>query len=607
MQNKIKLLLLLLLFPVLRIMAQEAAALDSLKNALAKATTVEEKISLMDELSRVMMNVNPPQADEMGSKLISLAEESRDRRLMITAYFSNGIRNSYIAVKKEYADKALQFFNKGIEIAQANRMEEEVGKGQLLIANLYTMTADKDNALKYASQAFSLISTLNNDSLKVESHNAYGRAYLSKNEKILALRNYFTALRIAEYMKKGTKSEIMARNKVLRNCYIYLSDFYENIEEYDKAIDYYLLGNKQLDGIDENGTAYQKVIDMNNLGRLYNQKKNYDIAIQYFERSIRMADSLKFSALKIPGYVSLLNQYLERNEPAKALAYLNSNPGDELKGYLSQFGLSYIIDQAYGFTYSEMGRFDSANYYLLKAKPEFEKGINKQNLISFYGQLAGYYKKSGDNKKAIEYYLKVEEMSRQNGLLERIRQAAKHLDTLYTRTGNIPMALKYSGVYYQYKDSIERIGREKEVAQVQATEEQLRLTRLAKEAEEAKKRRNNIQYMGITIGIVALFIMLVVLGMFKVSRGLIRAIGFFVFLLLFEFVFLVFKKNIYSVTNGEPLRDLLFMIGLAALLVPLHHWLEHRVLHYLTSHNRLTSAGHHIKNKLFRRTKEGNL
>ena len=110
--------------------------------------------------------------------------------------------------------------------------------------------------------------------------------------------------------------------------------------------------------------------------------------------------------------------------------------------------------------------------------------------------------------------------------------------------------------------------------------------------------------MAIILGIVVLFITLVVLGMFKVSAGLIKAIGFFVFLMLFEFVFLVFKKNIYSITHGEPWKDLAFMIALAALLVPLHHWLEHRVLRYLTSHNRLTAAGIHIKNRLFGKTRQ---
>jgi hypothetical protein len=93
--------------------------------------------------------------------------------------------------------------------------------------------------------------------------------------------------------------------------------------------------------------------------------------------------------------------------------------------------------------------------------------------------------------------------------------------------------------------------------------------------------------------------------MFKVSATTIRMIGFFAFLMFFEFIFLIFKKNIYSITRGEPWKDLLFMIGLAAVLLPLHHYLEKNVIRYLTSHNRLTAAGHHIRSRLFRRQKQG--
>ena len=139
---------------------------------------------------------------------------------------------------------------------------------------------------------------------------------------------------------------------------------------------------------------------------------------------------------------------------------------------------------------------------------------------------------------------------------------------------------------------------------VLAADEQQRLQRMENEREEAKRRKNNIQYLAIIMGIVVLFIALVVLGMFKVSSTVIKAVGFFVFLLFFEFIFLLFKKNIYAITKGEPWKDLAFMIALAALLVPLHHWLEHKVLHYLTSHNRLTSAGHLLKRRFFKRPAE---
>jgi tetratricopeptide (TPR) repeat protein len=588
------LLLILSLLSFAIIHAQEAAAVDSIKNALSKATTAQERVSLLDELSRTLMNVNPKEADETGAMLITVAEESRDRKLMFKAYLSNGIRCTYMANQKTYSQKAIEFYNKALELARQNRMEEEVGAAQMYLSGLYLMIPDKDKALSYATQAFSLVSTLRNDSLRAEAHNTYGQVYLARNENILALRNFLNALRIGEDSKNAP---------LIRNCYLYLSSFYTDIEDYDKAIDYMTLAYKKLDELKEKNVPYQKVIYTNSIGNLFAYKKNYDIAISYFERSIRMADSLKFSTLKVPGYVSLLNQYLRIDEPQKALTYLNSAPGDNLKKYLGNFGMAPVIDQAYGVIYTELGRFDSAGIYLEKARPMFENSTNGNSQVGFYAQLASYYRKSGDKKNAIVYYLKVKEISEKNGLLENVKKASQYLDTLYTETGNITLAGKYNATYYQYKDSIETLKREKELTQVEADDEQQRQEKLAKEAEETKRRRNNIQYLGIVIGIIVLFIALVVLGMFKVSAGVIKAIGFFVFIMLFEFVFLVFKKNIYSITHGEPWKDLAFMIALAALLVPLHHWMEHKVLHYLTSHNRLTSAGHHIRNKIFRRTK----
>ena len=89
--------------------------------------------------------------------------------------------------------------------------------------------------------------------------------------------------------------------------------------------------------------------------------------------------------------------------------------------------------------------------------------------------------------------------------------------------------------------------------------------------------------------------------MFKVSVTTIKLVGFFTFLMFFEFIFLIFKKNIYSLTDGEPWKDLAFMILLAAILLPLHHWLEHKVIHYLTTHNRLTASGKGLKDRLFKK------
>jgi len=454
----------------------------------------------------------------------------------------------------------------------------------LKLCAVHLTIPDKEKALNYVNQASSLISTLKNDSLKAESHNSYGLVYQAKNDKTLALRHFLNGLQIAERIEKPSP-------ELKRNCYLYLSNFYARIEDYDKAIDYYVKANKELDHMKETNVPYQRAVDLNSLGNLFAYKKNYDIAISYFERSIKMADSLKFATLKIPGYISLLNQYLRIDQPQKALEYINSSSGQNLKKYLADFGMGGQIDQAYAFIYQKLQRYDSAGIYFHKALPYFEQKISENNRVAFYAQLAGYYKKTGNNDKAIEYYQKVRDIGERNGQLENVQGAYKHLDTLFERKGDYKLANQYNGLYYQYKDSIDKLKKENEIAQIEALDEQQRLTREEEAQAEIRRKRNQIQYMGITIGIGVLFVALVMMGWFKVSASTIRAIGFFSFLIFFEFIFLVFKKNINGITQGVPLYDLAFMIALAAILVPLHHWLEHKVIHFLTSHHMLKLRG----------------
>jgi tetratricopeptide (TPR) repeat protein len=575
---------------VLKSNSQDATAITALKQSLATAVTAGEKTDLLDRLSKMSMSTNLSEAEAFGKQLIQVAEESRDRKLMVKAYLSNGTRCSYFASRQEYMNRAVEFYDKALTIAKENKLDDDIGAAYLHLSAVYVVKLDKDKALSYANEASAVISTHKNDSLKTEVYINYGNVYLVMNEKILALRNYLNALRSAEEQRS---------NPLQRSCYLNLSSFYASIEEYDKAIDYAVQAYNKLAVINNNNSGYQRAIDLNNIGNLYAYKKSQDMAITYFERSLAVADSLKFPTLKIPGYVSLLNHYLRLDQPQKALDYFNSEAGQNLRKHLEAFGFSAVIAQAFAVIYTELGKFDSAGNYFKKAMPFFETGSSETQKMNFYGQLAHFYEKKGENDKAIDYYLLVKDIALKNSLLENVEMSAKHLDSLYNKTANFQLASQYNAVYYTYKDSVAKLNKEKELAQVEATDEQQRQERIQKEEEEREVRKNNIQYMAITIGIAALFVALVILGMFKVPANAIRAIGFFSFLLFFEFIFLVFKKNIHSLTHGEPWKDLAFMIALAAVLVPLHHWLEHKVIKYLTSHNRLTASGKTLMSKVF--------
>lgn len=583
-----------LLFLMATAPAQERVMVDSLKKVLSLVKTDAEKISTLDLLSRTLMNIDLKEADETGQSLIMFAEETRDRKLMFKAYMSNGTRCSYFAGSKDYNQRSIDYFTKAYDIARQNRMDEQIAESLLKLSYANLTVPNYDKALSLCNQAFSILSNLKNDSLLTEGYILYGDVYLTKNEKILALRNYFNALRIAEQMKHPS---------LIRDCYLNLSTFYLNIDDNDKAIDYATLAFKQLDKMKEKNVPFMRANDMNTIGNLYAAKKSHDIAISYFEKSLAMADSLKFSSMKIPGYISLLNQYLRMEQPQRALEYFTSARGIELRGQLQKFGFSGAIDQAFAVIYTDLGQLDSARIYFEKALPYFEKNQNQHAKIGFFTQLGYYHKKAGNHAKAIEYFQVVKGISDRVGLLESSQTAAKYLDTLYATTGNFQMASQFNSTYYQYKDSIEKLNKEKELAQIEASDEQFRQKRIEEENAEKIRKKNSLQYLAITIGIAAFFVLLVVMGMFKVSAATIRLVGFFAFLMFFEFIFLIFKKNISSITQGEPWKDLAFMIALAGILLPLHHYLEHRVIKFLTSHNRLTSTGRTLMSKVFVRRK----
>lgn len=323
------------------------------------------------------------------------------------------------------------------------------------------------------------------------------------------------------------------------------------------------------------------------------------MAMTWYEKSLALADSIKYEPIKAMAYRSIVSNYLAADQPQKALKYFNDHP--QLKRFLESVNFGHFVDQSYGYIYAQLGNYDSAKYYYNKIAPFFEQGVNSANQYSYNYQLGQLYKKTKEYDKSLAYFLKAQQLAEGMGQLETKRSVVTELDSIYQLKGDFKQAFYYASLNHAYKDSIDKLGKEKDLLQIEVADEQQRQERIEKEKIEKKQKRDNIQYMLITIGIASLFVFMVMLGMFKVSATTIKMVGFFTFLMFFEFIFLIFKKNIYSFTNGEPWKDLAFMILLAAILLPLHHWLEHKVIHYLTTHNRLTASGKGLRDRLFKK------
>ena len=71
-----------------------------------------------------------------------------------------------------------------------------------------------------------------------------------------------------------------------------------------------------------------------------------------------------------------------------------------------------------------------------------------------------------------------------------------------------------------------------------------------------------------------------------VNEKWISFLGILGLLIVFEFINLFFHPYIASLTNHSPVWMLLALVAIAALLIPLHHRLEHWINHIMVEKNK---------------------
>jgi hypothetical protein len=558
-------------------LTQSSFFTDSLKRKLAHTENEKEKISLLLSLATYYNGQDNVLAEQYASQALEIAEMSRDRSLMINTYLLNGDRYLHMPGLTGNIERSRRNYLEAERISKTSGNDTGLVYSYCGLSQVSGLEGNNDRALSYSNLALSIAGNLADDSVRMTANISMGDVHMDMNEKLLAFRNYLVALDIAELSK---------RDNLLRYAYISMSGFYSGIQEYDKAVDYEM---KVLAINRDHKEMYQVMADYNRIGVLFGQKKQWELALKMYESSIALTDSLHFDIYKLNSYIDIFEMYFNDNQYAKGIAYLNTR--QEVLKFLDAAGLRFIIDAAYGSGYAELGRFDSAWFYLNKAEPEMEKKASPSIRYNFYQHFGDYYKMKGDNKPAIAYYLKAQQVGEATKNLDELQSSAANLDTVYGRAGDYKMAYIYNKSFYSYKDSIRSLARETDLLKLEVDNDNRRRERLAREEQENTEHRHNVQYMGFTIGLICLFILLGMLGLFVVHTGTIRALGFFSFIFLFEFIILMADKQIHEWTHGEPWKILLIKIFLAAILLPLHHWLEHRVINYLLSRKKIAGTG----------------
>lgn len=362
-------------------------------------------------------------------------------------------------------------------------------------------------------------------------------ALYRQDNRALALENSIKALKVAEN-HKDKRCLAMVHN-VLGLCYPN-DDPRSNMYRY--------MG---LDVIKENGDSKEKVLLMINLGRAFEALNRWDSALYYqseaFEMVLRMKD--------IP----------DKSFIRSAMVWSLSSLGN---------------------SYRQLGQHELSITYHRKALNMALEYKYPYPIITAYHGLVQHFDATGHRDSAVYYNKLLLQSAREEGPGYQI-PASRYLYDHYNQQRNQDSTFKYLQVYniaLIQADSALKITKMMTLSfEEEARQKELQIRR----GIVAQERRHNLQYAAIAIGII-LFTILYLL----ISRTIIvktRFIQFFSvlgLLAIFEFINLLIHPYLAKLTHHSPVLMLTVLMGIAALLIPLHHRLQKKLTEIMVEKNK---------------------
>jgi len=342
---------------------------------------------------------------------------------------------------------------------------------------------------------------------------------------------------------------------------------------YPKAFEYHL---EALRIAEELNNPILVAAIYHNLARVSTERSDYHTALAYLFKTKSTFESLDRQDYVATALLNIGDTYDRMNKSDSAIFYLEQ--GLELATKIDYPYLLGAINSNLGHVYITVNKPDTAARYFRQSIHLLQASKDKTDLETLAGVYEGFSKVmeiKGHGDSAFYYARQSIAISMQIADQKRILNAAKRLNQLYEKEKLIDSAYRYSNVANETR---EKILSEQKISQMEAMKfnEQLRQQEMARLKEiERKERKNTLQMIGIVLFIITFFSILLILSRRKAHPKSLKYLGMLGLLLLFEFIALFIHPYVDKLTGHDPVYMLIILVGVAAILVPMHHKLEH--------------------------------
>lgn len=358
--------------------------------------------------------------------------------------------------------------------------------------------------------------------------------YIAFGDKVKSLKYGILANQVAE---KSNNDRLKTFGKgMLALTYLTMGDF-------EKAVSYNMAAM-------EAGSKYApdiiSICVINDMGTIYLAMNKVDSALIYTQKAYELAIKTGINYWLTSTYLQFGSIHQALKNPALALNYWNLALNEAKRIQSPKFeSIAYNAISKY---YFENKQIDSAKLYATRAIASVSNtAFNTLNV-----------------------------------------EPAKLLLNIY-RNINIDSAFKYSEIYRAANDSLYNV-KALQQAQLMSVEEESRQEQLKLEEDQANEtRKMNLEYTFIALGIVSFFMLFILFSRKHITNTkVIQFLSVVSLLMVFEFLNLLIHPILEKITHHSPFLMLLSLVALAALLIPMHHKLEHWAVNKLIEKNKAT-------------------
>ena len=251
----------------------------------------------------------------------------------------------------------------------------------------YSRMVNVKKALEYLTLTFNATSETEKPEFHINSAMYIGRLYMEFGDFEKSFEYLFYSL---EYNKKINNKRNIAET------YSKIATGYNLLELYDKALEYHLKTIEICEKLDKKEIILSTIY--NDIGVTYMNSKNYEFALEYFNRSLK-----KFKSCSTNPY-SLSNIgviYTEQKKYDLALEY-HMKAYEAAKDFKDEYVTPYIqINIAT--VYSKLKEYEKAYKYLKRSIEFAEKQKIETMLQEIYKEAKNIYFETENYKKAYEY------------------------------------------------------------------------------------------------------------------------------------------------------------------------------------------------------------